>query len=179
MILGMSVATFTLVHVIISLIGIATGIIVMFGMWAAKRMPAMTALFLITTVLTSVTGFFFHSKAIGPPHIVGIISLVVLAITLLALYVYHLAGRWRGVYVVTAVVALYFNVFVAVAQTFQKIPFFNQFAPKGNEPPFAIAQGIVLLLFVVAGWLAVKRFHPMGGLTFASTRPASSAAKLG
>lgn len=179
MILGMSVATFTLVHVIISLIGIATGIIVMFGMWAAKRMPGMTALFLITTVLTSVTGFFFHSKAIGPPHIVGILSLVVLAITLLALYVYHLAGRWRGVYVVTALFALYLNVFVAVVQTFQKIPFFNQFAPQGNEPPFAIAQGLVLLLFVVAGWLAVKRFHPTGGLTFASTRPAPSAAKLG
>ena len=179
MILGMSVATFTLVHVIISLIGIATGIIVMFGMWGAKRMPAMTAVFLVTTVLTSVTGFFFHSKAFGPPHVVGVISLVVLVFTLLALYVYHLAGRWRWVYVVTAMVALYLNVFVLVVQVFQKIPFFNQFAPQGNEPPFAIAQGLVLLLFVVAGWLAVKRFHPAGDLSFAATRQPPPAAKLG
>jgi hypothetical protein len=179
MILGMSVAAFTLFHVILSLIGIAGGIIVMFGMWAAKRMPAMTALFLVTTILTSVTGFFFHSAAFGPPHIVGVISLVVLAVTLLALYVYHLAGRWRWIYVVTAVFALYLNVFVGVVQAFQKIPFLNQFAPQGNEPPFAIAQAIVLLLFVASGWLAVKRFHPTGEPAVVAPRMAPPAAKLG
>ena len=169
MILGMSVATFTLVHVIISLIGIATGLIVLFGMWVSSRMPAMTAVFLITTILTSVTGFFFHSKAFGPPHIVGVISLVVLAFTLLGLYVFKLAGAWRWIYVSTAVVALYLNVFVAVVQSFQKIPFLNQFAPQGNEPPFAVAQGIVLVLFILAGWRAVKKFHPAsGGVTIAA-----------
>ncbi len=160
MILGMSVATFTLVHVIISLIGIAAGLIVMFGMWASNRMPAMTAVFLLTTILTSVTGFFFHSKAFGPPHIVGVISLVILLFSVLGLYVFRLAGAWRWIYVSTAVAALYLNSFVGVAQSFQKIPFFNQFAPQGNEPPFAVAQGIVLVLFILAGWRAVKKFHP-------------------
>ena len=179
MILGMSVATFTLVHVIISLIGIAAGLIVMFGMWSAKRMPAMTALFLFTTILTSVTGFFFPVTAFLPSHAVGVLSLVVLAITLLALYVYHLASRWRWIYVATAVLALYLNVFVLVVQLFLKVPFLHQFAPKGNEPPFAAAQGIVLLLFIVSGWLAVKRFHPAADVAFAATRTTSAAAKLG
>ena len=179
MILGMSVATFTLVHVIISLVAIAAGLIVLFGMWGAKRMPAMTALFLFTTVLTSVTGYFFPVDEIKPSHIVGTLSLVILAVSLLAIYVYHLAGRWRWIYVVTAVAALYLNVFVLVVQAFLKIPFLNQFAPKGTEPPFAIVQGIVLLLFVLGGWQAVKRFHLAGGLAFAATRSGSAAAKLG
>jgi hypothetical protein len=169
MILGMSVATFTLVHVIISLIGIATGLIVLFGMWVSNRMPAMTFVFLLTTILTSVTGFFFHSQTFGPPHIVGVISLVVLAFALLALYGYKLAGAWRWIYVSTAVIALYLNVFVAIVQSFQKIPFLNQFAPHGNEPPFAVAQGLVLLLFIVAGWQAAKKFHTVtGGVTMAA-----------
>src|SRR5262245_50438864 len=99
MMLGMSLATFTLVHTIISLIGIASGLIVMSGMWSANRMPGMTALFLITTILTSVTGFMFPFKAFGPPHAVGVISLVVLVFTLLGLYTYRLAGRWRAIYV--------------------------------------------------------------------------------
>jgi hypothetical protein len=159
MILGLSVATFTLVHVIISLIGIASGLLVLFAM-LANRGSVWTGTFLATTVLTSVTGFLFHSKAIGPPHIVGALSLVILALTLLAIYKFHLAGPWRAVYVVTATVALYLNVFVAVVQAFQKIPALNRLAPLGNEPPFAIAQGLVLVLFVVLGWLALKRFHP-------------------
>jgi len=178
MILGMSLATFTLAHVIISLVAIAAGLIVLFGMWGAKRMPAMTALFLITTVLTSVTGYFFPSEDIKPSHIVGALSLVILAVSLLAIYVYHLAGRWRWIYVVTAVTALYLNVFVLVVQSFLKIPFLNQFAPKGNEPPFAAAQGLVLVLFVLGGWLAVKRFHFAGGLAFAATRSHPPTAKL-
>jgi hypothetical protein len=160
MVLGMSLAAFTLFHVILSLIGIVAGLIVMFGLWASKRMPAMTAVFLATTILTSVTGFLFPFKAFGPPHAVGVISLIVLVFTVLGLYVYRLAGRWRAIYVSTAVLALYLNSFVGVVQAFQKIPFLNRFAPQGNEPPIAVAQALVLVLFVLAGWLAVKRFRP-------------------
>ena len=165
MILGMSTAAFTLLHVILSLIGIASGMIVLIGMLGARRLPAWTGLFLATTVLTSVTGFLFHSEKIGPPHLVGAISLVVLAIALLALYLYHLAGPWRWIYVATAVLALYLNVFVGVVQAFLKIPFFNALAPTQNEPPFAIAQGVVLLIFVALGIWAVRSFYPR-------TRPA-------
>jgi len=159
MILGLSVATFTLVHVIISLIGIAAGLIVLYAM-LANRTSALTSIFLITTVLTSATGFLFHSKAIGPPHIVGALSLLILAFALLAYYSFRLAGRWRAVYVVTAILALYLNAFVGVVQAFQKIPALNQLAPNGNEPPFAIAQALVLVLFIALGWLALRKFHP-------------------
>lgn len=178
MLLGMSLPTFTLVHVLISLIGIATGLIVMAGMWSSNRMPGMTATFLITTILTSVTGFMFPFKAFGPPHAVGVISLVVLVFTLLGLYKFRLAGRWRAIYVWTAVFALYLNVFVLVVQMFQKIPALNQLAPKGNEPPFAVTQGVVLVLFVLAGWRAVRQYHPPGEIPVA-TRSGSPAAKLG
>jgi hypothetical protein len=178
MMLGMSLATFTLVHTIISLIGIGTGLIVMSGMWSSNRMPGMTALFLVTTILTSVTGFMFPFKAFGPPHAVGVLSLIVLVFTVLGVYVYRLVGRWRAVYVYTAVLALYLNVFVLVVQMFQKIPALNQLAPKGNEPPFAITQGIVLVLFAVAGWRALKLFRPVGEIVVAP-RKGSPAAKLG
>lgn len=160
MILGMSVATFTLLHVMISLLGIGSGLLVVGGLFGSNRMPALTAVFLITTIATSVTGFMFHSAAIGPPHIVGAISLVILAVTLVALYVYRLAGRWRWIYVSTAIAALYLNTFVGVVQAFQKIPALNVLAPKGSEPPFVIAQGLVFVLFVALGALAVKKFHP-------------------
>jgi hypothetical protein len=178
MLLGMSLATFTLVHVIISLVGIATGLIVMAGMWSSNKMPGMAALFLVTTILTSITGFMFPFKAFGPPHAVGIISLIVLVFTLLGLYTFRLAGRWRATYVWTAVLALYLNVFVLVVQMFQKIPALNQLAPQGNEPPFAITQGIVLVLFALAGWRALKLFHPAGEIPVV-TRKGSPAAKLG
>lgn len=161
MMLGMSLATFTLFHVIISLIGILAGFVVVLGMLGAKKLEAWTTLFLVTTIATSVTGFMFPFKAFGPPHAVGVLSLIVLTATLLALYKYRLAGAWRWVYVTSAVVALYFNVFVAVVQTFQKIPFFNALAPTGTEPPFAIAQGIVFVLFVIIGIAATKKFHPV------------------
>ena len=160
MILGLSVEAFTLLHVIISLVGIASGLVVLFAMIGGRRSDALTAVFLATTVATSVTGFFFHSKAIGPPHIVGVISLVVLALALLALYGRRLAGIWRPVYVVAAVLAFYLNCFVAVVQAFLKIPPLHALAPAGTEPPFAIAQGLVLLAFVGLGYLAVKRYHP-------------------
>ena len=178
MMLGMSLATFTLVHTIISLIGIGAGLIVMSGMWSSNRMPGMTALFLGTTLLTSITGFMFPFKAFGPPHAVGIISLVVLVFTLLGLYTFRLAGRWRGIYVWTAVFALYLNVFVLVVQMFLKIPALNQLAPKGNEPPFAVTHGIVFVLFAIAGWRALKKFHPAAEITVVP-RGGSPAAKLG
>ena len=163
MILGMSISTFTTLHVIISLIGILTGLIAVFGMLSASKLPGWTALFLITTVATSVTGFMFPSTGIDPADIVGIISLVVLAIAIVALYSYHLAGAWRWLYVVASVIALYLNVFVGVVQAFQKIPFLNAFAPKGNEPPFIVAQVLVMALFIVLGIRAVRRFHPVPG----------------
>jgi hypothetical protein len=159
MILGLSVATFTLLHVIISLIGIATGLVVLYSM-IANRISAWTSAFLVTTVLTSATGFLFHSNAIGPPHIVGALSLLILAFTLLAFYTFRLAGRWRAVYVITAILALYLNVFVGVVQAFQKIPVLHRLAPLGNEPPFAVAQALVLAVFAALGWLALRRFHP-------------------
>jgi hypothetical protein len=160
MILGMSTAAFTQFHVLISLIGIVSGIVVAFAMLGAKRLPAMTAIFLITTVATSVTGFMFHFESFGPPEIVGVISLVVLAVAILALYVYKLAGSWRWIYVASALFALYLNVFVGVVQTFQKVPFFNALAPTQKEPPFAVAQGIVLIAFIALGIVAAKKFHP-------------------
>jgi hypothetical protein len=160
MILGMSVGAFTTLHVIISLVAIAAGLAVLFAMIGNHRLDSLTALFLFTTILTSVTGFFFHSKAIGPPHIVGVISLVVLAVTLFALYGRKLAGVWRPAYVVTAVIALYLNCFVLVVQAFDKIAALHALAPTGKEPPFAAAQGATLVLFIVLGYLATRAYRP-------------------
>jgi hypothetical protein len=160
MILGMSTSTFTLVHVVLSLVGILAGLVVVFGMFSSKKLDGWTALFLATTVLTSVTGFFFPFDKILPSHIVGIISLVVLAIAILALYALHLAGPWRWIYVVSAVLALYLNVFVGVVQAFQKLPLLASLAPTQSEPPFLIAQAVVLVIFVVLGVVAARSFHP-------------------
>jgi hypothetical protein len=161
MVLGMSVPTFTVLHVIISLIGIATGIVVVLAMLAGRKLAGWTGVFLWTTVLTSVTGFLFPFTKFGPPHAVGIISLLVLVPTLLALYAFHLAGSWRWIYVAGSVISLYLNAFVGVVQAFQKLPFLNPLAPtQSTEPAFVIAQGLVLLLFVVLGFIATKRFHP-------------------
>ena len=129
----------------------------------AEGLPGWTALFLGTTVLTSVTGFFFRTEKLLPSQVVGGISLVLLAVAIAALYGFGLAGPWRTVYVITAVASLYLNVFVLVVQSFLKVPALHALAPKGNEPPFAIAQGIVLVLFVVVGFLAVRSFHPEEG----------------
>jgi hypothetical protein len=147
-------------HVIVSLIGIVSGIVVLVGMLSAQRMAGLTAVFLATTALTSVTGFFLPTEHLLPSHVVGIISLVVLAIALVALYLRRLAGAWRWIYVVTAVIALYFNCFVGVAQAFQKIAALHALAPTQSEPPFMIAQLVLLAVFIVLGFLAVKRFHP-------------------
>ena len=159
MVFGMSLETYTLVHVIISLIGIGSGLIVVFGMLGGKQLNGLTALFLITTVLTSVTGFGFPFTHLLPSHIVGTISLVVLLFAILARYTFHLAGRWRAIYATTAVMALYFNCFVLVVQGFLKVAALHTLAPNGKEPPFAIAQGILLVLFVILGIKATKKFR--------------------
>jgi len=162
MVLGMSLSAFTMVHVIISLIGIATGFIVLFGLLGSHRLPGMTALFLLTTILTSVTGFLFPFDKLLPSHMVGIVSLIVLAIACFALYVMKLSGAWRWIYTLTAMIALYLNVFVLVIQSFLKIGPLHALAPSvpPSEPPFAVVQGIVLVFFVIAIIGAVRRFRP-------------------
>ena len=160
MILGMSTEAFTLFHVVISLIAIASGVAVTIGMWRAQRLPGWTAVFLATTIATSVTGFLFHSKSFGAPHAVGVISLVILATALIALYGYRLAGAWRWIYVAGALAAFYLNIFVAVVQAFQKLPSLRVLAPTGSEPPFAVTQLLVLAGFIAFGVVAARRFHP-------------------
>jgi hypothetical protein len=160
MILGMSTATYTLLHVVISLIAIASGIIVLIGLFGSHRMPGWTALFLVTTILTSAGGFLFPNTGITPAQIFGYLSLAVLAVTLVALYAFHLGGAWRWIYVGGAIIALYLNVFVLVVQSFAKIALLHPLAPNGNEPPFLVAQGVLLAIFVVLGIVALRRFHP-------------------
>lgn len=163
MVLGMSLATFTLLHVIISLIAIATGLVVMSGMLGSRPMPGLTAIFLLFTILTSVTGFLFPFTQLLPSHMVGILSLVLLAIACIALYGMRLAGVWRSIYVVTAMASLYLNVFVLVVQGFLKIPALHALAPSVPPagPVFAVVQGIVLVFFVLVIIGAWRRFKPM------------------
>jgi hypothetical protein len=163
MILGMSLSTFTTVHVIISLIAIVSGIIVMFGLLGSKRMPGMTAIFLLFTILTSATGFLFPFEKLLPSHMIGILSLVLLAIACIALYGMNLSAAWRSVYVVTAMTSLYLNVFVLIIQAFLKVPALHALAPSvpPSEPPFAVIQGIVLVFFVIVIIGAVRRFRPV------------------
>jgi len=155
----MIVHIYTIIHVLISLVGIFTGLIVLFGMLAGKRLEDWTKWFFITTVLTSVTGFFFPFHAFTPAISVGVISLLVLAIAIYARYPRHLAGAWRWIYVVTAVIALYFNVFVGIVQAFEKIPALKIIAPTQTEPPFKLAQLIVLAFFIVFAIAAATRFR--------------------
>jgi hypothetical protein len=161
MVFGLSLSTYTMIHVIISLIAIAAGFIAVFGMLQSNRMAGWTAVFLWMTVLTSVTGFFFPFDHVLPSHVVGAVSLVFLAVALYAVYVAQLRGAWRWVYVVNAIVALWFNVFVLIAQAFMKIEALKALAPTQSEPPFQIAQGVVLVLFVVLAILAVRKFRPI------------------
>jgi uncharacterized membrane protein len=160
MILGMSTSTFTLLHVLISLVGIGSGLVVMYGFWKAKRLDRWTMLFLVTTVATSLTGFAFPNEHVTPGMVIGFLSLIVLAAAIIARYSLRLKGVWRPIYVVTAAIALYFNVFVLVAQSFEKVPALHTLAPTQKEPPFAVAQLLVLVLFIVATVFAVKRFRP-------------------
>ena len=160
MVLGMSLAAYTLLHVAISLIGIASGFVVMYGFLKGRPLNSWAAIFLTTTALTSITGFGFPFTHLLPSHKVGIVSLIVLAVTIPARYVYHLAGPWRRIYVIGSTVALYLNVFVLVVQSFMKVPALHALAPTQTEAPFAVAQLIVLAAFVVLGTFAVKRFLP-------------------
>ena len=160
MILGLSISAFTIVHVLISLVGIVAGVMVAFGMVQGKRLPGWTALALLALILTSVTGFFFPNTTFTPAQGVGIVSLVALAIALAALYLFHVSGVWRWIYVVTAMAAIYLDCFVGVVQAFQKIGFLKGLAPTQSEPPFVVAQIVVLAIFVVLGIGAIKKFHP-------------------
>jgi uncharacterized membrane protein SirB2 len=159
MVLGMSLQTFTFVHMLISLIGIGSGFVVVLGLLSGKRLDRLTALFLSSTVLTSATGFLFPVDHLMPSHIVGILSLIVLTVAIVARYTFHLDGSWRTTYVVGALVALYFNCFVAVVQSFEKVPALKAMAPTQKEPPFLIAQLLVLAIFVALGIVAAKRFR--------------------
>ena len=149
----------TLVHVAISLAGIFAGLVVLFGLIGGKRLDGWTAVFLITTIATSVTGFFFPFHGITPGIVIGVLSLVILAFAVVARYQRQMAGVWRKTYVITGALALYFNVFVLIAQSFQKIPALKKVAPTQSEPPFAIAQLVVMAAFIVLTVLAVKNFR--------------------
>ena len=159
MIFGMTTSTFTFVHVLLSLVGIGSGFVVIFGLLTGKRLDGWTAIFLGTTVLTSLTGFAFPFDHLLPSHRVGIISLVVLAVAILARYAFHLTGTWRRIYVISVAVALYLNVFVAVVQAFLKVPALKALAPTQKEPPFLVAQLVVMVIFVVLTILAAIRFR--------------------
>ena len=167
----------TAAHVVISLIAIVAGAVVCYGLLAAKRLDLWTAVFLATTVLTSVTGFiFFPIERFTPGIGIGIISLIVLGVAILARYHYRLAGRWRTAYVVSSVVAFYFNVVVLVAQLFDKVPSLKALAPTQSEPPFAVAQLFVLVAFIAIGVFGTKRFRvgptsPIGVVTSTGRNP--------
>jgi hypothetical protein len=159
MILGMSITAFTILHVVISLIAIGTGFIVLYGLINGKLLSPWNVVFLVTTILTSLTGFAFPNDKVTPGIILGILSMIVLAIALVALYVFHLKGAWRRTYAITAMIALYFNVFVLIAQTFEHVPTFHALAPTGTETPFKVAQTLLLILFAFLITKAAKTFR--------------------
>ena len=163
MILGMSLAAFTRLHVIISLAGILSGFVVMAGFFAGKRMRATTAIFLVTTALTSLTGFLFPFHEVTPAIILGVLSLIVLTVAIAAR-----ARGWAATFAITSITALYFNVFVLVVQSFRNIPALHALAPQEKEPPFAIAQLVVLVLFGVLGFVATGRFKRASALPLAA-----------
>src|ERR1700761_7229830 len=158
MIFGLSIGAFTAVHTIISLLAIASGIVVLGLLIVGRMARTVTMLYLATSILTDVTGFMFYKGAFGPPYIVGVVSLLVLLLACYALYGAKLAGTWRGTWVATATIGLYLNVFVLVVQAFGKLPALHALAPNGNEPPFAIAQGLALVVFIALGYLATRRY---------------------
>jgi hypothetical protein len=169
MILGTSLSAFITVHVIISLIGILAGVAVMFGMLGSRRMPGLTAIFLLFTILTSGSGFLIPpllSDQLLPSHLIGMLSLLLLAVAAVALYGMKLSGKWRWIYVLTAMISLYLNIFVLVIQSFLKVPALHALAPSvpPSEPAFAIMQGIVLVFFVIVIIGAVRRFRPLPAL---------------
>ncbi len=177
MILGMTTSTFTLLHVLISLVGIVAGLVVMYGFITARRLDRWNMLFLATTALTSLTGFAFPNKHVTPGIVIGVLSMVVLAIAVLARYALRMSGPWRSIYVISSAIALYFNVFVFVVQSFEKIPAIRALAPTQKEPPFAISQLVVLVLFVVATVASLRRFHSAAtGTSITAAKPQKRAA---
>ena len=159
----MSLHAFTLVHVVLSLVGIGSGCVIVFGLLTGKRVDRWTALFLTSTAATSATGFGFPFDHLLPSHVVGIISLLVLAVAIVARYAFHLARAWRRVHVITAMTALYLNVFVLVVQLFRRVPALTALAPTQSEPPFAVVQLLVLALFVTLTAVAAIRFRSEPG----------------
>jgi hypothetical protein len=147
-------------HVLVSLIGIATGFVVLFGFFHANKLDVWTAIFMATTAATSASGFLFPIHGITPGIVVGIISLVVLTVATIARYARHMAGAWRKTYVITAMIALHLNCFVLIAQLFRRVPFLTALAPTQSEPPFAVAQIALLLAFVILTIMAAKKFGP-------------------
>src|SRR5262245_5801394 len=160
MILGMSIGAFTILHVIITLVAIGSGLIVVGGLFASHRLPVTTALFLFTTALTSVTGFLFPIHGFTPALAVGLLACVILPVALFALYKEHLVGAWRWIYVIATIASLYLNVFVLVVQSFVKVSALSALAPTQSEPPFAITQAVVLVIFILIALIAVVRFRP-------------------
>ena len=158
MILGLSIGAFTVFHVILSLVGIGSGFVAVFGLINDRPLPRWTAIFLITTILTSVTGFLFPFHGFDPAIGVGILSLIVLLLATIALYGRKLAGGWRGTFVITAVIAQYFNVFVLFAQLFAKVPALKAIAPTQSAPAFGITQLVVMVVLCRAG-----EFSPSSG----------------
>jgi len=159
MILGLSIPTFTLLHTVLSLVGIVAGLVVVGGLVTGTRLDRWAAVFVVTTVLANASGFGFPFVKLIASHVVGIVSLVVLAGVIVADYVKHLAGVWRTTYAVGVVLATYLNVFVLVAQLFKRIPVLFLLAPTQSEPPFALTQVLVMALFVWLGVGAVKGFR--------------------
>jgi hypothetical protein len=147
-------------HVAISLIGILSGLVVLYGLMSGSLSGVWTAVFLSTTILTSLSGFPLEPFGFDPPRAVGVISLVLLALAVAAYYAFHLAGAWRWIFVGSAVAAIYLNVFVLVAQAFMKLPALKALAPTQSEPPFVVSQAVVLLAFIALGVWAVIKFHP-------------------
>lgn len=155
--LGLSLQALTQIHVAISLIGIFAGLVFFVALTGGRWLSGWNTLFLAFTILTSVTGFFFPPKPIGPPFIFGVISLISLGITLFALYGKHRVGGWRIVALGTALLAQYLNMVVLIVQTYQKIPFFNALAPTGTEPAFLATQGMLLIATIWTGWRVLRR----------------------
>jgi hypothetical protein len=152
--------TFTLIHVVISVVGIIAGLVVVGGLMAGARLDVWTGMFLACTAFTSISGFGFPFTVIAPAHVVGVLSLLLLALCLTARYGKQMNRGWRTTYVVTAVMALYLNVFVLVVQLFTKTPPLAQLAPTQSEAPFAVTQGLVLALFAWLGWASLRGFRP-------------------
>lgn len=157
--MSIGLMAFTIFHSALSLVGILAGFVVVYGMLTGKRLAHWTAVFLATTVATSVTGFLFPVHHFMPSHAFGILSLLVLSVGIFALYTRHLNGHWRWIYVISAMIALYLNVFVLIVQAFLKVPALKAMAPTQAEPPFKVTQLVVLVVFVVLGVVAAMRFH--------------------